>query len=292
MSEARAGQVCVLGAGAMGVQIALVAALAGHRVELVSRSPARLEQALVSGAALLDRRVAGGKLTPEARDAAFLRLHTVTQLVRGVERADIVIETVVEDRQTKRRVFTELGPLVAPTTLLTTNSSTIGSSALAACVPHPERLLNLHFFNPPLLMALVEVVRGPHTGDGAVERAIAFVRSLGKVAVVLQREVFGFLANRMLFIAMLEAFHIVEAGHVEMTECDHAVSTALGWPLGPFRLADLVGLDVVRAILLEGGLQTGERRWAPPAMLTERVDRGDLGRKTGRGFYTYDAAPG
>ncbi|GAC1342269.1 MAG: 3-hydroxyacyl-CoA dehydrogenase family protein [Candidatus Dormibacteria bacterium] len=283
-------EVCVIGAGAMGAQIGLVAALAGHRVELVSRSAGRLERALASGAALLERRVAKGKLTPEERDAAFARIHAGTELSQGVERAGIVVESVVEDRQAKCRLFTELGALVSPTTLLTTNSSTLGSSIVAGCIPHPERLLNLHFFNPPLVMSLVEVVRGPHTGEDALQRATTFVRGLGKTPVVLQREAYGFLANRMLFIAMLEAFRIVEAGHVEMAECDHAVSTALGWPLGPFRLADLVGLDVVAAILSEGELQTGESRWAPPAMLTDRVERGDLGQKSGRGFYAYDQA--
>jgi len=289
MSEPSRERVCVIGAGTMGAQIALVAALAAHRVELVSRSADRLEQALRAAAALLDRRVARGKLTQEARDGAIALLHTGTELARGVEGAGVVVESVVEDREAKCRIFTELGALVAPTTLLTTNSSTLGSSIVAECVPHPERLLNLHFFNPPLMMALVEVVRGPHTGEHAVQRATEFVRGLGKTAVLVQREAYGFLANRILFIAMVEAFHIVEAGHVEMADCDDAVSIALGWPLGPFKLADLVGLDVVQAILREGQLQTGEQRWAPPAILVERVERGELGRKTGRGFYSYEA---
>ena len=290
MSAAGAGTVCVVGAGTMGAQIALLAALAGHGVELVSRSTDRLEQALAAGSALLDRRVTKGKLSQADRDAAMGRLHSGTNLARAAGEAEIVIESVVEDRDAKCRLFTELGGLVPSGALLTTNSSTLGSSLVAGCVPRPERLLNLHFFNPPLVMALVEVVRGPHTGDAAMERALAFAQGLGKTPVVVARETYGFLANRMLFIAMLEAFRIVEAGHAAMDECDHAVSTALGWPLGPFRLADLVGLDVVEALLREGQLQTGESRWAPPAILVDRVERGELGQKTGKGFYVHEPA--
>ncbi|MFN2451585.1 MAG: 3-hydroxyacyl-CoA dehydrogenase family protein [Candidatus Dormibacteria bacterium] len=290
MSDRGAEAVCVVGAGTMGVQIALLAALAGHRVELVSRSADRLDQAIAAGSALLDRRVTRGRLSPAARDAAMALMHSGTDLAGAAGGADIVIESVVEDRDAKCRLFTELGLRAQSSALLTTNSSTLGSSLVAGCVPHPERLLNLHFFNPPLVMALVEVVRGPHTGDAAMDRAVGFAKGLGKTPVVVEREAYGFLANRMLFIAMLEAFRIVEAGHVAMDECDHAVSAALGWPLGPFRLADLVGLDVVEAILREGQLQTGEARWAPPAILLERVERGELGQKTGKGFYVHGSA--
>jgi 3-hydroxybutyryl-CoA dehydrogenase len=137
-------------------------------------------------------------------------------------------------------------------------------------------------------MALVEVVRGPHTTDDSAARAMEFARSIGKTPVLVARETYGFIANRILFIAMQEAMRLVQEGYVSIDDCDLAVHNALGWPLGPFALADLVGLDVVEAILEEGAQQTHEQRWSPLPILRERVQRGELGRKTGRGFTTID----
>ena len=131
---------------------------------------------------------------------------------------------------------------------------------------------------------MVEVVRGAHTGEATVAAAMGFARRIGKSPVLVERESFGFVANRILFIAMQEAFSLVDHGYVSIEDCDLAVRNGLGWPMGPFAIADLVGLDVVEAILAEGHRQTGEDRWAPPALLRDRVARGELGRKSGRGF--------
>jgi 3-hydroxybutyryl-CoA dehydrogenase len=128
------------------------------------------------------------------------------------------------------------------------------------------------------------VVRGAHTGDATVAAAIDFARRIGKAPVLVERETFGFVANRILFIAMQEAFSLVENGYVSVEDCDLAVRNGLGWPMGPFEIADLVGLDVTQAILEEGHRQTGEERWSPPALLNDRVARGELGRKNGQGF--------
>ena len=159
------------------------------------------------------------------------------------------------------------------------------SSFFADLVSSPERLLNIHFFNPALVMQLVEVVRGPHTGDDAVDTSMEFVRLIGKAPVLVRKETYGFIANRILFIAMQEAFKLVEAGYCTMEDCDLAVRNGLNWPMGPFELGDLVGLDVTREILSQGYQQTGEERWAPTPILSDRVARGELGRKTGKGFY-------
>jgi len=274
----------VVGAGTMGGQIAHQAALHGVKVRLYSRSSERLESASRDGARLLRQRVDRGRLEAGECEASLRRVVATTEVGVALNGATIIIETVAEDRAAKRAVLAEIGAAAGEHAVIGTNSSTLPSSLFADVVPHPERLLNIHFMNPALVMPLVEVVRGPHTGQPAVERAMAFARTIGKAPVLVGRETFGFVANRILFVAMQEAFSLVEDGCVSIDDCDLAVRNGLGWPMGPFAIADLVGLDVVEAILEEGLRQTGEERWTPPALLRERVQRGELGRKSGRGF--------
>jgi len=273
----------VVGAGTMGRQIAHQAALHGYDVHLVSRRQERLQAAREESARLLRRRVERGKLDRDECENALARVHTSTDLAM-IGGADVVIESVAEDRDVKREVFQRISEHADENAIIGTNSSTLASSLMEDCVKNPSRFLNVHFFNPPLVMALVEVVRGPHTSDDAVQRAMEFARSIGKTPVLVAKEAYGFIANRILFIAMQEAMRLVEGGYVSVDDCDLAVHNALGWPMGPFALADLVGLDVVEAILAEGHQQTGEERWAPLAILRDRVAEGHLGRKTGRGF--------
>ena len=275
---------CVVGAGTMGGQIAHQAALHGCDVRLVSRKAERLETAMRDGAGLLRRRVEKGKLAEADLDAALARITPFTDPGPALTGARVVIETVVEDRDAKREVLERICQHVEDDVMIGTNSSTLPSSLLAAYVTRPERFLNMHFFNPPLMMPLVEVVKGPHTAEATVNAALDFAESIGKTPVLVRRETYGFIVNRILFIAMQEAFRLVEEGFVSIEDCDIAVRNGLGWPMGVFELADLVGLDVVESILAEGLAQTGEARWAPPAILHEHVARGELGRKTGQGF--------
>lgn len=278
------GPLCVVGAGAMGGQIAHQAALHGLAVRLYSRSRERLDGAQQQCAGLLRKRVDKGKLDAGECEAALQRVRTTNDLAEAVTGAAIIIESVAEDREAKRAVMEAIGTRAGADAIIGTNSSTLPSSMFADVVPNGERLLNIHFMNPALVMPLVEVVRGAHTSDATVAAAMAFARDIGKAPVLVERETFGFVANRILFIAMQEAFALVEDGFVSVEDCDAAVRDGLGWPMGPFAIADLVGLDVVEAILQEGHRQTGEERWAPPALLRERVARGELGRKSGRGF--------
>jgi 3-hydroxybutyryl-CoA dehydrogenase len=275
---------CVVGAGAMGAQIAHQAALHGLPVRLYSRSQERLDGATVQCGGLLRKRVEKGKLAAADCEAALERVQTTTDLATAAGGASVIIETVVEDRDAKRRVLEAVGECAAADAVIGTNSSTLPSSLFADVVPNAERLLNVHFMNPAMVMPLVEVVRGAHTSEATVLAAIEFARSIGKSPVLVERESFGFVANRILFIAMQEAFSLVENGYVSVEDCDLAVRNGLGWPMGPFEIADLVGLDVTQAILEEGRRQTGEERWAPPTLLRDRVARGDLGRKNGHGF--------
>jgi 3-hydroxybutyryl-CoA dehydrogenase len=282
------GPLCVVGAGAMGGQIAHQAALHGVSVRLYSRSRERLDGAQQQCAVLLRKRVEKGKLDGGECEAALQRVSTTDDLAEAVTGAAIVIESVAEDRETKRTVLEAVGRHAAEDTVIGTNSSTLPSSLFEDAVPNAARLLNIHFMNPALVMPLVEVVRGAHTSDATVDAAMDFARAIGKAPVLVERETFGFVANRILFIAMQEAFALVQDGYVSIEACDAAVRDGLGWPMGPFAIADLVGLDVVEAILEEGHRQTGEERWAPPPLLRDRVARGELGRKSGRGFTVGD----
>ena len=277
------GTLVVVGAGTMGGQIAYQAALHRWEVRLIGRRDERLQAARSDAAKLLRRRVEKGKLDSDDFQAALERVVLTTDMA-DVAGASVVIESVAEDRDVKRAVLEEIAARLDDDAILGTNSSTMPSSMMADAVRDPARLLNVHFFNPPLVMALVEVVRGPHTAESAVQRAMEFSRSIGKTPVLVARETYGFIANRILFIAMQEAMRLAQEGYVSVDDCDLAVHNALGWPLGPFALADLVGLDVVEAILEEGERQTSDDRWAPLPILREHTARGELGRKTGRGF--------
>jgi 3-hydroxybutyryl-CoA dehydrogenase len=276
--------ICVVGAGAMGSQIAHQAALHGVAVRLYSRSRERLDSATQQCGGLLRKRVEKGKLQTGDCEAALQRVTTTTDLGAAVEGAGIVIESVAEDRDAKRVILEAIGEAAGADAIIGTNSSTLPSSFFADTVPDPSRLLNIHFMNPAMVMPLVEVVRGTHTSDSTVSAAMDFARRIGKSPVLVERETFGFVANRILFIAMQEAFALVEDGYVSVEDCDLAIRNGLGWPMGPFAIADLVGLDVVEAILEEGHRQTGEGRWQPPALLRDRVRGGELGRKSGSGF--------
>lgn len=275
----------VVGAGAMGGQIAYQAALHGYDVHLVSRREERLLAAREDSSKLLRRRVEKGKLSTGECEAAISRVTLGTDLAETA-RSSVVIESVAEDRETKQEVLQRISDCADEDAVIGTNSSTLPSSMFVSCVKNPARFLNIHFFNPPLMMALVEVVRGEHTSEDAVRRAMEFASSIGKTPVLVAKETYGFIANRILFIALQEAMQLVQDGYISVDDCDVAVRNGLGWPMGPFALSDLVGLDVVEAILSEGWAQTGDARWEPQPILRDRVARGELGRKTGMGFTT------
>jgi 3-hydroxybutyryl-CoA dehydrogenase len=279
-------KVTVVGAGTMGSQIALQTAYSGqYQVELVDSSAEQLARAQDQSERLVARAVEKGRLTPEQGQAALGRLRSGSDLGSAVGDSGLVIEAVFEDLEAKRSVWRQLGRAASPDAVLASNSSTIAISRLAAEVDRPERCCNMHFFHPVTVMELCEVVRGPQTSEETVDLAVEFVRSIGRVPVVINKEVHGFVVNRLLFAAAEEAMRLLEGGYASARDIDTAVKKGLNWPMGPFELLDFSGLDVFYGALedrsrLEGGP-------GAPALLKEKIDKGQLGRKSGIGFYDY-----
>jgi 3-hydroxybutyryl-CoA dehydrogenase len=265
--------VVVVGAGAMGSQIGMVCALAGLSAAVTD---------------IAEPDVAKGRRTREDVDAAFARLSFTTDLTGAASTADYVIEAAVEKLDIKRTLFAELDRVAPAHAILVTNSSSIVSSRIADATNRPDKVCNLHFFNPALIMKCVEVVRGPRTSDATVQASVELTERLGKTPVVLNREIPGFIANRILGAVRDEAIYLLENGIASVQDIDTTCRTALGYPMGPFELMDLTGIDIGYLTKQDRYAQTGDPRDQPSRSVEALVDRGELGRKTGRGWYAYD----
>ena len=279
-------KVVVVGAGTMGSQIALQCSVGGgHEVALVDSRPEALEAAIEQNRRTLARSVERGRLTGQAASAALDRIHPSSDPTAAARDADIAIEAVFEDLEAKREVFRTLDAALPEASLLTSNSSSIPISSLAAVTSRPDRCCNTHFFHPVTVMELCEVVMGPETSEATVERAMEFVRGIGRIPVLLRKEIHGFIVNRILFAASLEAMRLLEGGYATVEDIDLAVKKGLNWPMGIFELLDFSGVDVfVGALEDRARVEGGE---GAPQLLKEMVRRGELGRKSGRGFHDY-----
>ena len=280
-------RLAVVGAGSMGAQIAQQAALCGVDVQLQDKSAEQLSKAVDSNRGHVMRRVEKGKLGLAEAEAALSRVSTTTELADAAAGADFVIEAVFEDLALKRAVFAELDQVAKRDTVLASNSSTMGISKIADATARPEWCVNMHFFYPVLVMDLVEVVRGPQTSDETVERAMAMAREMGRTPVLINKEIDGFIVNRILHAATQEAYRLLDAGVASFEDIDTAVEKGLNWPMGPFRLGDFSGLDVTYNARLHMYRTTGDERFRPSPQLEAKVKAGKLGRKTKEGWYRY-----
>jgi len=281
-------RVAVVGAGTMGNGIAHVFAQAGWSVALVDVAAPALERAVATIRANLDRQVKKGGVTAEQASAALARIATATEL-GPVGSAELVIEAAAESESVKFPLFAELDRLAPAGALLASNTSSISITALGARTRRPEAVIGMHFMNPVPVMALVEVIRGQATSDATAARVVAVARELGKTPVEVQ-DYPGFVSNRVLMPMINEAVFCLMEGVASAEAIDTVMKLGMNHPLGPLALADLIGLDVCCSILevLHGGL--GDDKYRPCPLLKRMVAAGQLGRKSGRGFYDYRAA--
>ncbi|WP_331234348.1 3-hydroxyacyl-CoA dehydrogenase family protein [Natronorarus salvus] len=278
--------VAVLGAGSMGHGIAQVSAMAGHTVslrdverEFVDRGLDGIEGNLAGG-------VERGKVSEAEMEATLSRIEGTTDLESAVTDADLVVEAVPEEMELKKELFEDCEAFVSSRTVLASNTSSLSVSEMASGLASPERVVGLHFFNPPHIMELVEVVIAEQTDGRTEEFAVEYVDGLGKEAVVV-RDSAGFASSRLGLVSGLEAIRMVEAGVAGPEDVDRAMRLGYGHPMGPIELGDHVGLDVRLHIAEHLREELGER-FRPPQLLRRKVRAGKLGKKTGEGFYLWD----
>ena len=280
-------RMAVLGAGTMGRGVAYVAALAGFDVHVFDVGEAPLDLASAAVAADLRKGVARGKVSEEDVEPALARLTYGTDLEAAVEDADLVIEAVPEDLDLKRRLLGEVAAVAPDHAVLATNTSSLSVTAIAAAVPRPGQVVGMHFFNPVAVMKLLEIVRAEQTAPETVAAARAVGERMGREMIVVSDSA-GFATSRLGLVIGLEAMRMLEQGVATASEIDTAMELGYRHPMGPLRLTDLVGLDVRLAIAEYLHREIGEQ-FRPPQILRRMVRAGKLGKKTGEGFYRWDA---
>ena len=276
----------IVGTGTMGAGLAQVAALAGYDVVFQNRKQESVDRGLTRVRKAIERLVSKGKIPEGEAGEALERIRGVVPLeeLKGCER---VIECAPEDLELKRELLEKLDGIVSEEAILATNTSSLSVTKLASFVSRPGHFVGLHFFNPVPAMKLVEVVRGMRTNDSTVAAVRGLAESLGKVPIEV-KDAPGFVVNRVLFPMINEAAFALQEGVSDADGIDECMKLGCNHPLGPLALADLVGLDVVYAILDSLYREYGEPRYAPCLEIKKRVEAGYLGRKTGRGFYNYE----
>ncbi|QOD94392.1 MULTISPECIES: 3-hydroxyacyl-CoA dehydrogenase family protein [Microcella] len=276
----------VVGSGTMGHGIGQLAAMQAIDVRVFDVDSAALDRARSGVRTSLDRFVKKGSISQEQSDNILGRMSFVNDLDKAVSGADVVVEAVPEVLELKQKVFADLDSRADESTLLATNTSQLSITAIASVTSHPERVVGMHFFNPPVMMRLVEIIRGTLTSDEMLDRTVALAEQLGKESVVCQRDAPGFITTRAIMALRLECIRIYEEGIASMEDLDKAMRLAFNHPMGQFELNDYNGLDIA----LQGSRNLREaygERFAPPPSLVSRVAAGRLGRKTGGGWYDY-----
>jgi 3-hydroxybutyryl-CoA dehydrogenase len=277
----------VIGCGLMGSGITQVSAQSGFQTLVVEANDELLQRGLSRLRQTLEGLVEKGKLDAKAKDGALARISGTVRL-EDLQGCDLVVEAMTENQPLKNETFAKLDGICTPHAILATNTSSCNVTAMAAATKRPTRVLALHFFNPVPLMKLVEVARTLLTDEPTVKAATEWVRAIGKMPVQT-KDATAFIVNRLLVPYLLDAIRVYEGGLATLEDIDAAMKLGCGYPMGPFTLLDLVGLDTAMYVAEVMFEEFREPRYAPPPLLKRMVMAGHLGRKTGKGFYTYGA---
>ena len=282
--------IAVIGAGTMGHGIAQVAAMAGYDTRLTDVDSTVKERALARIAGNLEGAVHRGRVSPAQRTAALARVRWYDRVEDAAYGAALVVEAIVEQLAAKQELFRRLDLATTTDAVLATNTSALPVARIAAAARHPERVVGMHFFNPVHIMKLVEIVTHDRVAPATVERVREIAVRMGKDPIVV-RDAPGFASSRLGIVLGLEAMRMVEQGIASVEDIDKALELGYGHPMGPLKVSDLVGLDVRLAIAEHLYRELKQPQYEPPAVLRAKVKAGDLGKKTGKGFYTWPTPP-
>ena len=279
--------VCIVGAGFMGAQIGLHCAVKGYNTRLVDSLERALEQASWRLAQELDIRLAKYQIDKDEKEAILSRIQFTTRMEEGASGAGLAIEAVPERLEIKRLVFSHLDDICPQNTILATNSSSIRISLIEDATKRPDKVLNMHFYSPVWQRPMVELMRGTATSDETIKKTHQFAHTIGMTTFIVAKESTGFIYNRVWRAIKKECLHLVDEGVASHEDVDRAFMIAQGSSMGPFGMMDRVGLDVVRDIEMVYYMESGDHGDAPPRFLLDKIEKGELGIKTGKGFYTY-----
>ncbi len=289
--DSKPGKVTVLGAGLMGHGIAQIASqVAGYDVSMLDVEQRFLNGGMKMIRASVDKFVEKGKLSKEQGAAAVERVHPTLDLAEALKGSQLVIEAATEDPQLKMELYRKVAGLVDRDAVLASNTSSISITLLSSATKNPENVCGMHFFNPPQLMPLVEIIRGKKTSDETLRRVAEASAKMGKETVVCKKDSPGFIVNRILVPALNEAIFLVQEGVADPADIDKAVKLGLNWPMGPLQLVDYVGLDTTFNITQVFMNEFQDSKYRPSPLLREMVRAGMNGRKSGKGFYEWGSA--
>jgi 3-hydroxybutyryl-CoA dehydrogenase len=276
----------VLGAGSMGGGIAHLAAAKGFEIVLCDVEQRFVEGAIKRISGFMDKSIAKQKMTLEEKEAVLKRITTTTNM-EDLAPVDLVIEAIYEDLEIKKDAFKKLDKICPPETIFGSNTSSMSITTLASTTTRPDKVFGMHFFNPPLIMRLVEVIRGYYTSDETVKLASEAAQTMGKTPVVVNKDTPGFIVNRIMMPQFLEAIRIVEEGIATPEDIDTAVKLGLNYPMGPFELMDFTGVEISVHVADYLFNESKDMKWNPPQTIKSLVRAGRLGKKTGGGWFNY-----